>query len=665
MSHNLRIVLHNCEKTAIAGMSKLWGSVTWRVSQSFSRWSGWARLTAIALASLLGLMVVLNSALNLGKTRPFLASLISVSPQSLNVDYRRAWFFWPSLVYVRNLNVRGSDVNVQWQVEVDDARLSIDLTALLRREFHATKVRARGVAFRLRQKINARAATNDRMAPLPPIPGIEGPPIIEEGPPEPDIPNDKYKLWSVRIENVDGYARQLWIDEFHFEGNVHVAGAFFLRPKRWLWVGPAKATLASGSVTIGDVKLLEGISGTASCTVPPFDPRYPTGMEFFRYISGAFQIDADIPNARALDYYAQIRGSSASFNGGNGGFHIDSVLHSGVVRPLNMSFDMSDLKVEQGAWLALGSLQLSAKADTDGPSTWLARIAPFELRHADMKSAVVNGTELRINASTDAIDVSKPFPEVELHGDLPSAHVPDWRIVNTFISNSSRLHVDGGKGTLSAHVDANTATNRAKGDVRVGAEGLSAHDGNLHFGGAVNVNVHVAKMLLDSGNLDVSSAHIDARNVTLEDSIAVMSNWWSRVEIYDAKYRPSQRVPIDVTWTARLKNAAPVLAFSKRTPSMPGWITRFLAGGEVEASGRLRAGREFIELSRIEAQTGLLSVKGHFRERGEAKSGVFQVTASPFSVGIELKNEDTNVLLVGSAVEPPLEAPVRLAGVAH
>lgn len=334
----------NYLKTAIMRTSKRLCSAGSALVQIFSHWPRWARRTIVGLASLLGLMVVSNGALNLGRTRPFLASLISVSPQSLNVDYRRAWFLWPSVVYVRNLKVRGSDVNVQWQVEVDDARLSIDLTALLRRELHATKVRARGVGFRLRQKVDASAATKDRMAPLPAIPGIEGLPIIEEGPPEPDIPNEQYNLWAVRIENIDGFVRQLWVDEFHFEGVAHASGAFYLRPKRWLWVGPAKATLVSGNVVIGDAKLLDGISGGASCTIPPFDPRHPTGMEFFRFISGTLQIDAGIPNARSLNYYTQIRGSSALFDGGSGGLHLDLALHSGVARPLNLSLGMNDFE---------------------------------------------------------------------------------------------------------------------------------------------------------------------------------------------------------------------------------------------------------------------------------------------------------------------------------
>jgi hypothetical protein len=511
------------------------------------------------------------------------------------------------------------------------------------------------MGFRLRQKINLSAATVDRLAPLPNIPGIEGAPIVEEGPPEPDIPEVKYNLWSVRIENVDGRGRQLWVDEFHFEGDIHFKGAFFLRPKRWLWVGPAQATILSGSAIIGDKKLLEGIAGSVDCTVPPFDPRPPTGMEFFRFISGNVRMDANIPNTRAFDYYARIRGSPTVFDGGMGQLHLDGTLRSGVARPLNVSVDMREIVAERAAWQALGSLQVSGKTEADGPSEWIARVEPFELRHAAEKSAVVHGSELRVDAITDELDVSKPMPAFDIHADLPSAQVPNLRIINALLSSPGKLHIDGGEASIVARCDANSGTNQASGDVEVSGRGISAHEGELHFGGRLNLNAHVAKMILNSGDVDVSSALIDARNVTLRDSNATVTQWWSRVETHNAKFRPDQRVPVDVTFTARLQNATPILALSKRTPSVPGWITRFLAGGEVKASGRLKAGDAFVELSHLEARTGLLNVEGHYRERNQAKTGAFRVSAGPLSVGIEIKNDETNIVLIGSDVEPPLK----------
>jgi hypothetical protein len=193
--------------------------------------------------------------------------------------------------------------------------------------------------------------------------------------------------------------------------------------------------------------------------------------------------------------------------------------------------------------------------------------------------------------------------------------------------------------------------------VAVRANGVTGHVRELHFGGQIDGNAHVVQVSLDSGNTDLSRAIFEVRRLTLHDSNARVSDWWGNIQLHQAKFRPNQRLLVDLTWAAQLKNATPVLAFSKRVPSVPGWITRFLAGGTVVTSGRLQAGPAFMELSDVRAQTGLLDVTGHLREQGDAKAGVFRVSAPPLSVGIELKNEETNVILIGSAVEPQLAAP--------
>ena len=90
-----------------------------------------------------------------------------------------------------------------------------------------------------------------------------------------------------------------------------------------------------------------------------------------------------------------------------------------------------------------------------------------------------------------------------------------------------------------------------------------------------------------------------------------------------------------------------------------------LAGGQVEASGHLKAGSAFMELSHLKARAGLLRLEGDFRQRGPAQSGVFRASAGPLSVGIEVKNDETTVILLGSAVEPPLTANPEHTAMVH
>jgi len=615
------------------------------------------RLTAGALVSLLALLALLNTVLNLGFARPLLCRLISADPQSFDLDYRRAWSFWPSLVYVRNVKLRGNDENVQWQIEVDAAKVSIDLLALLHRQFHATKVRAEGIGFRLRQKLDVVAATRDRLAPLPPILGFEGPPLRNRQPPVEKLSNVPYDLWSVRIENVDGLARQIWIDEIHFEGKARVTGAFLLQPKRQLWVGPAHAAILSGTITLGNERLLQNVSGAVDCHIPPFDPSVPVGMGFFRYISGNARLDAGISSARAFDYYPRIRGIPLQFDGGQGVLHVDGELRSGTVRPLNLALTMGELTAEVGKWLAVGTLEVSARADAEGPSAWSARIESVALRRAGANIVAIDGKPLQLSVQVNQIDLSSAAPDLEVHVDLPLARVPNLRFINEFVSSPNGLHIDGGKASFSAHLIASTGTNSVSGVASVDADAVAGRYGALQVAGRVNGNAHIAKLLLDGGAFDLSKAVIDVRDVTLRDSDSVVGNWWGSVESHDAKLRPSQLMPLDVNWTARLENATPVLAFSRHMPALPGWIVRFLTGGEVNATGRLRAGKGFVELSKAKAQTGLLNVEGSFRKRGEATAGVLRVSSGPLSLGIELNNDEMKLIFFGRPVEPALVAP--------
>ena len=336
-----------------------------------------------------------------------LSRLISVDPQSFDLDYATAWSVWPSLVRVRNVKLRGNDANVQWQIEIDAAWVSVDLLALFGRQFHATRVRAEGISFRLRQKLEADAATTDRIAPLPPIVGFDGRPLRGDLPPIDQSAKVPYDLWSVHIENVDGIARQVWIDEVRFEGKARVSGAFFLKPKRLLWVGPAHADIFSGTVTLGDAKLLAQISGTADCRIPPFDPSLPFGIEYYRYISGAVRLDADVPDVRALDYYPRIRGIPLSFGGGNGGLHFDGTLRDGIVRPMNLSLTLRDLAAKTGSWLIGASIEASARAGSTGPSVWTARLSPLALERAGATFVVIGEQPLQVGTLVDEIDLSR------------------------------------------------------------------------------------------------------------------------------------------------------------------------------------------------------------------------------------------------------------------
>ncbi|HSP94931.1 MAG TPA: hypothetical protein VLU06_10295, partial [Thermoanaerobaculia bacterium] len=124
---------------------------------------------SIAVVSCIGIHVVVSTRL--------LRKWVNTDPETLLLDYDTASSWMPGEIRVRGLRVRGSDPNVQWFFRMEKATISVSLFDLLHKQFHATRVRAEGLVFRLREKQKKSETSSAHAARLPPIPGFSDPPL--------------------------------------------------------------------------------------------------------------------------------------------------------------------------------------------------------------------------------------------------------------------------------------------------------------------------------------------------------------------------------------------------------------------------------------------------------------------------------------------------------
>jgi hypothetical protein len=82
---------------------------------------------------------------------PRLRSWINTSPETTLLDWDEAVSRWPGVVRIKNLRIRGSDANVEWEIRLADARADFSVAALLSRTFRVERVAGTGLSFRLRQ----------------------------------------------------------------------------------------------------------------------------------------------------------------------------------------------------------------------------------------------------------------------------------------------------------------------------------------------------------------------------------------------------------------------------------------------------------------------------------------------------------------------------------
>ena len=263
----------------------------------------------VAIAVLLlvaGLAVAGYSVVHRILSRDLLRRWVNSDPEELFLDYDEASLRFPGTIRVRGLTLRGSDPTVQWSFRIERADVSISLLDLLHREFHATRVRAEGLTFRLRKKKPRAELSPAHEALVPPIPGFTGPPLkSREAPLPPVSAAERRRFWTIRIENlVADPAPDIWVEIYRFRGHARVTGGFTLRPHAHAQVGPAAVDFLSGTFTLGQgPTILAHASGRTDCVIDRFDPDRVKGQEVWRRISGSARLEGRLEDIRFANHF--------------------------------------------------------------------------------------------------------------------------------------------------------------------------------------------------------------------------------------------------------------------------------------------------------------------------------------------------------------------------
>ncbi|HET7453408.1 MAG TPA: hypothetical protein VFL12_11740, partial [Thermoanaerobaculia bacterium] len=290
----------------------------------FPRGAWWAIGAATLLVALAAVVSVAPSVI---LRRGMLLRWVNGDPEKLRLSYASAAAGWPGTIVVTGLELRGADPNVQWWFRMDRAEIRYSLLDLLARRFHATSVRAAGLRFRLRQRLSTAHGSAAAAAPLPDIPGF-GPVPVQGGPPFFPAPEAPGNYWQVQIDSLDAPAREIWIDQYRYDGAARVSGSFFLWPQKRADIGPARVAFDGGTLWLGRERAAGGFRGDVTAKIASFDPRAVRGNDVYRFISGGGRATGEMPAVSFLNYYLR-DASEPRLSGGRGKLAVELALRSG------------------------------------------------------------------------------------------------------------------------------------------------------------------------------------------------------------------------------------------------------------------------------------------------------------------------------------------------
>jgi hypothetical protein len=287
----------------------------------------WALVTIVAL----GIAVAGCLAVHMIVSTSVLRGWVNGKPEELLLAYDGASSWVPGVIRIRGLAMRGSDPNVQWSFRMEKATISISLLDLFRKRFHATRVRAEGLVFRLREKQKKSETSAAHAALLPPIAGFSDPPLQTaeaEGPPDPRTALKRY--WTVQVDDlVADPAPDIWVEIYRFRGRARLTGGFTLRPHDRVKIGPAAVEFLSGNFLLGPERaMLSSASGHGDCDIDAFDPEAVRGKEVWRRISGDIRVEGRLEDIRFLNHY--LGHTEPRLSGGGGKAHGDIRFNHGI-----------------------------------------------------------------------------------------------------------------------------------------------------------------------------------------------------------------------------------------------------------------------------------------------------------------------------------------------
>jgi hypothetical protein len=113
-----------------------------------------------------------------------LVRLINKKPEKMQITWTSARSWFPGVVTVDELEIRGQTRRIQWYIAADDVHARISLLRLPLKRVHLSSAHTAGIDFRLRRRLDPPAKEGAEGAPpeirgsehFPEIPGFTNPP---------------------------------------------------------------------------------------------------------------------------------------------------------------------------------------------------------------------------------------------------------------------------------------------------------------------------------------------------------------------------------------------------------------------------------------------------------------------------------------------------------
>ena len=542
------------------------------------------KLIYVVLIVEISYVVLLNAALQL----PLTQTLINqIKPEKFHISWESAWTWYPFRIHVGNASGNGQARSQQWEFEVQSVSASIDILPLIFKRVWIDDVRVSDARYYQRPRLKPDKDYSAIKEFFPPISGREITVAVT-------TPKKKKRAWHVDIEDIElNGLYDYWIMQFRGQAEGRLNADLDVVSRGGLF-----------SLTIPDVDLQLGthyVNGTyeilrngqisGELGLAPLVPRENKGIKLLQYVSADADINVDVNSLAFMKLFT--RGFNKVKIDGTG--LLDGRLHMDKGHVL----EGTDLIVESEAlvlnildYVASGEGKVMLQVEEGGEKPdWLlqANLSDGNLKRQNESTAHIQDVDLMLRAHIEDMSFEEKGRKFELELKIPSAHVVDMSVFNSYFPPDSPIRIS--EGTADLTVDILLKHGDADGYVRLKADGMKAMIDQQSISADFSSNITPVGGVPAEMNFDISGSELRLDNVRVigESESFNEKNWASVLTLTKADTTWSKPLLLKAEAKLSMTDSRPILAMLGNQKERPKWVTNMLTIEDIEGRVELEA----------------------------------------------------------------------------
>ncbi|MEM7051327.1 MAG: hypothetical protein AAF604_16775 [Acidobacteriota bacterium] len=518
-------------------------------------------------------------------------------------------------VAARDVSVAASDSLI---ASLDRLRGEVDLTALAARRVVARRVRGRGAHLRWAG-------------------GAERGPRPRRG-----------QGWSLELADVAlDQVPELSLGPFRLQGLARVASQrVAFAPGRQIDLEGVSLTTADGVLLASGDPVAEALDLEASGDFGPF--RF--GEDPFRALSGRVQVSGEAGSLGFLRYF--MKAAPWLDVQGSGKLQADLLLARGRLAPGGqLAVEVPAIEADFLDYRARGRATVrgvveeaygGARADV------FVKLDDFSLAAlATPDQPYIEGKGFHLTATSEALDLRRPFGDLEAVVDIPESDVPDLRVYNAYLPARSQVEILSGAGRLRGFFELSARDDSGLGRIDLTSDAMRVRFLDHTLGGGLYLKARLESEDLRRRRFDLDRSRLELRDVTLDDAAeGAGADWWVRLELLDGELSWNKPLTLESDARLAMKDTGFLLTLFADKKRFLHWFDRVLDIEDVTGEGRVELGDRSLEIDPMNFAAKHLDLRTRLRFDEGGKLGYLYVKLRGLSAGLELDDKERDFRLL-------------------